>query len=342
MNADAPSAAINANLAAGRMFTATLTDRQAAWRAGNYAAAAPAEPWYTGAARQRANGSGKEGFSVWSSGFGSIGAFAADKTSGASAQNHTAAGAALGVDYQFEFGSIGVAGGVSQGSFRAGAATGSGSGVHLGAHAGLSVGGFYAAASVAGAAYSNATSRAVAGPPGLGAETENGAFRAREGRARLETGWRDTSPGLHVAPFAAVEVAALQSDHYVETLGGAGAAGLLGLAYAAQTTLSGMTSLGLKLDGQLVLGNGVVVTPSASLAWVHDLSPARAVKGSLAVLPGAEFRVEGAQPAANTVQAKLGVQTRVSKYIALFAAMEGEFSAKYRGVSGRGGAIISW
>ena len=182
---------------------------------------------------------------------------------------------------------------------------------------------------------------ADAGPPGFANETEKGKFRAREGRGRLEAGWRDETADLRVSPFAAIEVAALQSDRFVETPG-AGAVGLLGMNYAAQSTVSATSTLGLKFDGEFSLGNGMIVTPSASLGWVREYAPARATRAALVALPDASFNLAGAQPASNTLQVKLETHARVSKHVALFTALEGEFSSKSRNITGRGGMVVGW
>ena len=341
MNADAPAAAVNANLAAGRLFTATITDRQAALRALGNTPSPGGESWYTGAARPGAAATQSGSVGVWSAGFGGIGAFAADKSQGSSAEHQSAVGAALGVDYQIAGVGFGVSGGVSDGAFSAGAASGSAQGVHVGAYVGVARDNLYLTASLTAARYTDATSRATTAPAGLGSETDKGKFGAREVRGRIEAGWSDQGPGMHIAPFAAVEVASLQTDRYMETTPVAGT-GMMALAYAAQATQSIPATLGLRLNGNFTTASGVVVTPRASVAWEYEFATKRAFNASLAALPTATFTVAGAQPAGSALKVQIGAEAQVTRSVALFAMLDGTFSTNYRSISGRGGASIRW
>jgi uncharacterized protein YhjY with autotransporter beta-barrel domain len=341
INGDAAGAAINANLAAGRMFSQAIGARQGVLRTESQTATTHGDGWYTGASRSNGATASSGGFGVWSAGFGGAGAFTADKDTGASAQTHTTLGAALGADYQIGAFSLGAVSGVSEGAFKAGGATGSARGLHAGLHAGLVVGDFYATLSASGARYTDDTSRKVAGFAGLGSGVESGHAEAREGRMRFEAGWSDASPGFHVAPFAAVEAAILKTDAYSESLG-AGGGGAMGLSYAARTTPSVPASLGVRLNDNIVLPNGVAIAAKASIAWEYEFAPQRTTLASLAILPGTTLAFEGARPSGSTIHAQLGVEARITRAIALFASLDGEFSQNYKSIAGRGGASVKW
>jgi len=341
MNADAPAAAVNANLAAGRLFTETITERQATLRALGDTPAARGDGWYTGATRPGAAAAQNGSVGVWSAGFGGVGAFAADKASGASSEHQSAIGAALGVDYRIAGVGFGVSGGVSDGAFSAGAASGTAQGVHVGAYVGVARDNLYLNASVTAARYTDATSRVTTAPALLGSETDKGKFGAREIRGRVEAGWSDQGPGMHIAPFAAVEVASLQTDRFTETTPVAGA-GLMALAYAAQSTQSIPATLGLRLNGNFTTASGGVVTPKASVAWEYEFATKRAFNATLAALPTAAFTVAGAQPAGSALKAEIGFEAQLTRSVALFAMLDGTFSSNYRSISGRGGASVRW
>ncbi len=347
VNADAPGAAINANLLAGRQFSETIAARQAVMRS---AGAVPREDiqaqvsnWYTGASQARPTSVNTGGFSVWSAGFGSIGAFSADNKTGASRQTQNVAGAMLGVDYQSEGTSAGVAGGVSQGTFKAGnVAHGNARGVHGAVYAALTSENLYVSGALTGAQYNDDTSRVVSGSPGFAAETQTGNVRAREVRARLEAGWHDKSEGFHVSPFAALEVAVLQTPGYTESLGNGGGAGMLAMKYASQTTSSVPAFLGVRLDGNIHTSSGILVSPHLSVALVHDFAAKREFDAVLAVVPGASFKLVSARPGATSLQVKGGIEAHLSRHVAIFASLEGDFSGKNHNVTGRGGASVRW
>lgn len=342
MNADAPGGAANANLAAGTAFAGTMNARQDALRAPLPADNSRNEVSFyapTDMSRLAPEEIGRIG--VWSAGFGAAGAFTADTHRGSATQTNAAKGAALGLDYRIGAFSAGIAGGLSDTTFRAGTAAGSARGAHAGVHAGLTLDTVYANVSVTGAQYANETSRETAGAPGLAPETQKGRVAARELRARVEVGMHSKDQGFHIAPFAAMEVAALQTGRFAETVGAIGP-GNFSLAYGARVTQSTPLFLGVRLDGNLVLSNGVTVTSRMSVAWKHDFTPSRDFSAALTILPGARFIAGGASPDANAVQTRLAMEVRLTRSLAIFASLEGDLSAHYRNITGRGGAAMTW
>ena len=327
-NADAPGAAINANLSAGRMFADTLALREDTLRSG-----APG-----GNARNAVLGDGSLG--VWSAAFGGGGRMASDPQTGASAQRSMTGGAAAGIDFRIAAFTAGVAAGVTESAFGAGAATGSGRGVHVGAHVGFSEGDFYASATALAARYTDSTTRQASAPAALGAETESAKYGAREIRGRVEMGWRNETAGLHVTPFAAIEAASLQTDGYAETA--RTGVGLMAVNVAGGKTLSTPGFIGARLDANFVLPSGVVLAAKASIALEHEFAAGRDVRESLAVLPAAAFTVSGAQPGVNAAQVKVGLEARLTQAVAIFASLEGEFSRANYSFAARGGAAVRW
>ena len=50
----------------------------------------------------------------------------------------------------------------------------------------------------------------------------------------------------------------------------------------------------------------------------------------------------GAQPSANAIQIKGGLEVHLNRHVAMFATLEGDFAGSYRSVSARGGAAVKW
>ena len=116
----------------------------------------------------------------------------------------------------------------------------------------------------------------------------------------------------------------------------------MSLAYAARMTQSIPVFLGLRLDGNMMLSNVVVMSTKVSVAWKHELSTARSFNAALTIMPDARFTVSGAKADANTLQTRLSLQMQISRALAVFASLEGDFSAHHRSITGRSGATLTW
>jgi Autotransporter beta-domain len=95
------------------------------------------------------------------------------------------------------------------------------------------------------------------------------------------------------SPYAAAQVISFNLPAYAEqTLAGAGT---FALNYAAQSTTSTRTELGLRSDKSLAIQDGIF-TLRGRAAWAHDYNNDRAVTAVFQTLPGASFVVNGARP----------------------------------------------
>ena len=334
LSGDALTGALNADLHAGSLFTAALADREELGRA----AQQDDDAWWTGAAPRPAKGAWR----AWSAGFGGAAAFNRGGA-GAASQSDRIGGGAAGLEYAAGDGLVGVALGASQTRFAVPGrgASGSADGAHLGVYGRYAIGAFYAAGSLAGSVFGDKTQRGVDGTPGLASETEGASFSGGEARARVEVGLRGGGPALRIAPFGAVEAAALRTRSFVETTAG-DAAGYYALSVAPQTTLSLPASFGVHIESLASAGGGVAIATALTLAVRHEFEARRALSAQFGLLPGADFETLGPTQAVNALQARLSVEARLSKRISLFVALQGDFARGRPSYSGMGGALVSW
>ena len=147
---------------------------------------------------------------------------------------------------------------------------------------------------------------------------------------RFEVGYKQAFANYAITPFAAIQFSELHQSGYSETsttLGGA--PGVLGLTYGSKTISSLPTFLGAQFDAEIALPNGMVWSPYARLAWVHEFEPTRAVTASFIAVPGASFTVDGARRGERRLRVSLGSKLSMSaSAAALFVSLDGEFSGR--------------
>lgn len=238
---------------------------------------------------------------------------------------------------------VGAAGGGSASGFSVPdrATSGTLDGAHVGAYAVARRDGWYTAASVAFAAFSNKTSRTIAGVGPT--ETATASFNSNLLSSRIEMGIEHRNGAFALTPFAAVELAQLRQAGFSETsITAAGAAGGLGLTVPSRTVSSLPTFAGVQIDDRVTLANGMIWTPYARVAWVHEFDPSRDVTASLIALPGAAFTVEGPRAARDAGRVNAGSKLAVNRTISLFDSFDGELSARSRMYAGKAGVQIDW
>ena len=228
---------------------------------------------------------------VWTGGFGGVQSFNGDAIVGSADARTSAAGGAMGFDYQVDpTRLIGVAVGGSESHFSVPDRATSGNllGGHVGAYGVATWGALYAAGVLSYSRFDNEVRRTIAGVGPT--ETATGRFASDLLGARLEVGRSYALPWLNVTPFAAVQTSTLWQRGFTETSTAAGLPGILGLTYQSQTTTSLPTFLGVQLDTRLALANGMVWSPFLRAAWVHEFNPDRSIGGSFVSVPGTLVR----------------------------------------------------
>jgi len=171
---------------------------------------------------------------------------------------------------------IGAALGGSTASFSAGQFSTSGkmTGFHAGLYGSYAKGASYVALSETFSAYSNQTNRRAGGYGFLAYEQLDASFSSTEFRTRVEGGHSLSFAGVTATPFIAGEAAAYQSGAFSER------SSLLYFSSLAlknngQSILSLPAFVGLRVSNGYTLANGWRITPTGSVAYVHEFFPQR-------------------------------------------------------------------
>ncbi len=275
-------------------------------------------------------------FRVWATGFGGVENIGGNAGVGFGAENNSVVGGSAGIDYQFLPGTlVGVAAGGTAGNFNLPslATSGSTNGGHVAGYGLASFGSYYGASSLSGSFFSNSSTRVVSA--GAVGETDSGNFNSREIRLRVEGGRRFAGFGGAVTPFVALEIADLRSSGFSEF--NRGGPTVLGLTVPGQDSASVPSFVGARFERATTLGNGLVLTPTLQVAYVHEFAPQRTQLASLAGLPQAVFLVDGARPSYNSAQVKAGAELAIGAHTSVFATFDGEFSGVAQFYGGKGG-----
>jgi outer membrane autotransporter protein len=283
-------------------------------------------------------------FRTWAVGFDSSARLAGDAGAGSARVSGRAAGVAAGIegeaapDLLLGFSAAGSSGSLSVPDR---ATSGRLDALQLGAYGVARQGSFYAAGALGFAVIENSTERIIGG---IGpTETATASFRSGLLAARLEVGARWAWNEFVVRPFVAVQPAWLWQPAFNETSTAVtGAPGVLGLAYAEKTVTSVPVFLGAELSTRRALDNGMLWSPYARVAWVHEFAPDRSIAASLLTLPLASFTVQGAPAARDAARVSLGASLAATPQLALFGSLDGEFSARSQVYAGKGGIRLSW
>jgi len=117
---------------------------------------------------------------------------------------------------------------------------------------------------------------------------------------------------------------------------------VLGLSYAAREVNSLPASLGVKFDGRLALGNGMIWTPFVHASWVHEFEPSRVITATLTGMPVPAFAIAGASAASDTGRLDVGSRLALNRWWEVSARVTGEFSNLGQSYSGMGSVRASW
>jgi uncharacterized protein with beta-barrel porin domain len=280
---------------------------------------------------------------AWAAGFDGVWSLKGEAAAGSADLTHRSAGGAAGVDYQVAPDVlVGAAAGGSTSSFSVPdrATSGTLDGAQAGGYAVARRDGWYTAGSVAFSAFTNKTSRTIAGVGPT--ETATASFNSNLLSGRLETGLKYGNGRFAVTPFAAMQFARLWQAGFSESSIAAGGPGVLGLTVPSRAVSSLPTFAGVQLDNRVVLADGMIWTPYARLAWVHEFDPSRAISASFITLPGAAFTVDGPRAARDAARIDAGSKLAISRTVSLFDSFDGEFSARSRMYAGKAGILVGW
>jgi len=342
-----------ANRLAGSSFMGAIAEAGSTMREGGIVSAAPIQVTsyapYLGASsnpiKVRNPLATSNTIRVWGSFLAGKQNVSADANSGNGAQASRVTGGVVGLDYQVASDwMIGIAGGMSESKFSGeiGKVSGDGKGAHVGVYSTAAGKDYYVQMSSAASFFNNKTERSIIGVGALPDENASASYNSMEWRSRVEVGLDEYVADVKFTPYVAAEAAVTRNPKYAETSKTTtGTPGIMALTFAGDTSLSLPVSLGLKIEKRMEFNGGFSITPTMSVAYVHDFRGQQQQKTSYSVLPGSSFTVLGAK-APDSIQAKLGIQIGLGKHLAIYAQAEGEISRNARAYAGRVGMKGMW
>ncbi len=146
-------------------------------------------------------------------------------------------------------------------------------------------------------------------------------YAARTAQVFGEIGYDVSLGGIGLQPFAAAAYVNQHQDRFVEHGGDAALSGL------SSDNGLGVSTVGLRADKTLTLGEGVAMRVSGMAGWAHafgDISPTAA----LAFDGGTTFDVAGTPIARDSAVVDLGVTIPLSRKVGLGATYSGKFSSE--------------
>ncbi|MFD0914257.1 autotransporter outer membrane beta-barrel domain-containing protein [Methylophilus luteus] len=258
-------------------------------------------------------------YSIWASAFGSDGRNSGDSTVGSARRTISDTYIASGVDVQIKPGTIvGLA--VSGGSAHASLA-GSGGKIdadvfQAGLYGTTQLGKVRLGAAGSYARLDNDVSRAI---PVLGSNLSS-SYVTTAWSGRLQGSVEAASwNGLSLSPLVALQATRAYSPHVNEANG----AGALTLKSRSETNSRG--ELGVQLDADSPF-DGLPITGFARVAWAHYFQRDADLSASLIGLPGAGFKVTGAEANRNSALMIVGVNASLNKRVTVGFNLDSEHS----------------
>jgi autotransporter-associated beta strand protein len=248
-----------------------------------------------------------------------------------------AAGFAAGLDYHFSRDAVfgfALAGGGTKWDLAQGLGGGKSDAFQAGVYAAARSGPAYLAASLAFANHWMSTDRVAAFGNHLTAD-----FNARSIGARVESGYRFSTPASGITPYAALQAQSFHTPTYSETdVNGGG----FGLTYNTRTAHDIRSELGARFDHVALVDPSAVLTLRGRLAWAHDWVSDPSLAAVFQALPGASFIVNGAAPAKDSALASAGAELKLANGITLSGKFDGEFARRSSTYAGTGTVRVGW
>ncbi|WP_246504753.1 autotransporter outer membrane beta-barrel domain-containing protein [Microvirga antarctica] len=260
------------------------------------------------------------GLAVWAQGYGSWGNL--DRNGNASSVSTTLGGVVGGFDKRIGADTyLGGALGYSQSTTSIGALASSAqadSGL-VAAYAGSSFGAFKVRGGMSYTLSQVDTSRVVVFP-GV-SDSAHAQYNAGLFQMFGEVGYGIALGKVALEPFAGLAWAHLDSRSFTES------AASIGLTGGGASPDVGYTTLGLRLATEMVLGNGMVLVPHASIGWQHafgDVTPA--ARMGFAGIAGSPLSVTGVPLATNSALLDVGATLQVTDAVKLNLSYIGQLA----------------
>ncbi len=265
----------------------------------------------------------------WAAGFGGYGWLGGSVAAGSSSLQTSTQGVAVGTDWRFDHGTIGVAvaGGTAGWSLEGGLGNGRGNVFQAGLYGRTTVGPLYVAAAGSWGQQTIGTQRSV---PFLG-DSLTANYTASLWSARVETGHRFDLGQVGLVPFVAGQGQWLTVPGFCESSARNSGANL---CYAGNTSASIRSELGVEVDADLGSVLGSPTRLRARLAWAHEYEATGQISAWFPSLSGAAFNVTGA-----SLPSDLGLVRVVSDFAlddrwSFRLQGDGAFADNYAGLAG--------
>ena len=250
-------------------------------------------------------------YGIWGSAYGGSGTISGDSTTGSHSTTSQTYAFAGGLDYRVTPDTLvgfALAGGGTHWSLDQGLGSGRSDMFQAGVYGKTRLGAAYLAGALAYSFHDVTTNRTVtiAGSDVLAAN-----FRANVFSGRLEGGYRYATPWLTVTPYGAVQVQSIALPAYGESA--TSGSSQFALNYASQSVTTTRTELGARFDKSYLLDRGETLTLYSRAAWAHDFDDSTRASAIFQALPGSNFIVNGATPAADGALVTAGAEFRLEE-----------------------------
>jgi autotransporter-associated beta strand protein len=271
----------------------------------------------------------------WLAGFGGYGWL--DGASGSSSVQTTTQGLAMGADWTFDGGTLGVA--VASGSSNWFLASGLGSGLgnvlQIGLYGRTGAGPLYAAVAGGWGVHGVSTNRSV----GFLGDFMSANYTVNTWSGRAEAGYRIALGDHRLTPFVAVQGQAANLPGFCETSRtGSGAA----LCFNANTATSLRSELGIEGDANLGTVLGSKARLQARLAWAHEYETTGTATAWFQSLPGSSFSVSGTPLPANVGLVRVLSDFELDQIWSLRLQGDAEFAGNYGSLAGTARIAARW
>jgi outer membrane autotransporter protein len=275
-------------------------------------------------------------WSVWGAVYGAQNTTAGDAAIGSHQRSTRINGIAIGLDYAVDpTAKLGLA--ISGGSTSFGLSDGLGSGnsdmVQAAVYGRKDFGRAYVSGALAFARHDMTTDRYVTVD---GLDHFAAAFSTHNVGGQIEAGYRIGA----ITPYAALRVQSISTPAYQETT----VSGLptFALGYAASTTTTFRTELGVEVGRTIPLHPGAALQLTARTAWAHDYWSGVSSAATFQALPGSSFTVQGAPPASDSWLVSAEAEIKLTSGLSIAGRFDGEFAQNSQTYAGLGQIKYSW
>ena len=271
----------------------------------------------------------------WMAGFGGYGWL--DGSSGTSSVQTTTQGLAVGADWSFDGGTLGlaIASGTTGWSLDGGLGSGRGNVFQAGLYGRTGAGPLYAAVAGGWGVHGLSTNRSV----GFLGDYMSASYTAYTWSGRAETGYRIALGDHGLTPFVAGQGQVANLPGFCETSQtGSGAA----LCFNSATAWSFRSELGIESDANLGTVLGSKARLQVRLAWAHEWQTANTASASFQSLPGSSFTVSGTPLPADVGLVRVLSEIELDRTWSFRLQGDAEFAGNYGSLAGTARIAARW